>query len=918
VTLSGTASDSGTGLHRVEVNTGAAWKPASGTTNWSYAWPLPLIDDAPSVLKVRSIDVAGNESLWAQVDVTVDTVAPVSSAPVPRQSPWVTSTVIYDWPQPTDGSGILRSQIHITSTGGYDAVFNAADSTYTFAQATQESKSYYARVRAQDGRGNWGNWSDRSDLVLPDLTPPTVDQPSVVVDSGYLHAVSTTLYYASTMVFPQPFEVRGYAEDVPSSVARVCFTPAFGDQPPCDTQGFQPWRSGTSGYAVDPGATASGEIAATVYDEAGNTTTQAFTYELDDTPPESSASSQPYATTSPIRVAWTATDAQSGVYELDLWYKYQSGAWKYWQTRLAEEGSFEFVPSDGPGRYSFVTVARDHLGNQESRVTVADTQTVYDTDKPTSAVTWAPAYWNKSGTPITMTWAATPTLAPLVEVRLWVRYNGGDWTATTVSIAGRYENPISGLFSFDPQQATGRYDFDTVARDEKDFSEADPYNSGDQTTWYDTTIGSPTNLRGIPAGWSRDNAFSVRWENPEDLTGIAAAYYRVGTAPQSLRQGTRVEGADLAQIDGIELPAQGVHTVWVWLEDRAGNIDHNSAQATSCKYDGSVGAPSGLASTPAGWAKTDGFAVTWTNPPERSGIAGAYWKLDSVPTGPEDGTWKAGPDLERIGGISVGGEGSHTLYLWLRDTAGNVGYANRRTTTLSYDPTPPTDVSISAPVSTSVMSFVVHWSANAAASGLLGYTVEYSGGLVSEWQPWLPSTTGTSGLFRAPLAGTEYDLRVTAYDRAGHTTQGQTRVYVEPQRAYMPVLSSRWRDWYRYDAYEPNDFLRDAYGPLISGTTYESFIWNADDLEDLYYFVPDTTQWVEVWLTNIPASTDYELEVWYVDGSGQLRKKAWSYGYGSTEAVGFTPDPRTQYYVRVYPRPGSYSTQPYRLKVTYD
>ena len=299
---------------------------------------------------------------------------------------------------------------------------------------------YYAQVRAVDGRGNWGAWSAPSVVVIPDLTPPTVRDPYILEGSTYSaccgHYALSFQYYDE---IGQLFEVRGYSDDGPSGVERVCFTSAFGEQPACDTAGFQPWQSGNPSYAVDGGATASGSILATVYDHAGNTVQQAFTYELDNTPPESSASAPAYATSSPIRVAWTAEDTQSGVQSVDLWFKFKaSGTWTYAQTRLAGADSFRFAPLDGEGTYYFATVARDNLGNREPGVTVADTQTLYDTNAPTSEVTWAPPYWNHLSAPITMTWVATPSVPsnPVTEVRLWYRFDAGDWISTTIAGAG--------------------------------------------------------------------------------------------------------------------------------------------------------------------------------------------------------------------------------------------------------------------------------------------------------------------------------------------------------------------------------------------------------------------------------------------------------------------------------------------------
>ena len=104
------------------------------------------------------------------------------------------------------------------------------------------------------------------------------------------------------------------------------------------------------------------------------------------------------------------------------------------------------------------------------------------------------------------------------------------------------------------------------------------------------------------------------------------------------------------------------------------------------------------------------------------------------------------------------------------------------------------------------------------------------------WQPWLTATTAISSLFTAPLAGTDYAFRVTAYDLAGNSARAQTAAYLPLQRVYMPIFSDRWAEWYLYDTFEPNDTWQDAYGPLKIGQAYRSSVWNQEDLNDWYHF----------------------------------------------------------------------------------
>jgi len=805
--VTGTAVDATSGITQVWVTTGTNWVLASGLSPWTYNWTLPIVDRVTYTLIARSTDNAANTGTSSSVNVIVDTVAPTAAAPTPNRSPWVTSTVIYSWPASSDGAGIAGYRVLITNTLGYSSTQAASTTVLTFTQAYSQGASYYARVQAIDMYGNAGPWSAPSTVVYPDLTAPVIASPAIDDNSPYVFVANLALFYTNTMATSVPFTVTGIASDPLSELDRATFSPAFGQTPPNDTT---PGLFGGT-YNISPGATGNGSITATVYDRSGNTTVQTYTYALDATPPTSTASAPTYATSSPIAVTWAAADTQSGVYSTTLWYKKElTGSWQPYQTINASSGTFSFVPPLSDGLYLFATVAADNLANVEPRPTVSETQTIYDTKVPQSQVTWAPAYKNSS--PITMTWVATPFLAPLVEVRLWYRLNAGTWTQTSIVSTGP---ATSGVFSFVPS-ADGVYEFATVARDAFGKSEANPSGSGDASTVYDTQIA----------------------------------------------------------------------------------------------------APQGLASSPADWASINSFAVTWSNPAELSGIVGAYYKLDSPPSAWNDGTWMPGDNRVQITGISVNGEATHPLYVWLRDAAGNVNPAARQMVTLRYDRTPPTSVVVVAPAKTTDTQFLVSWSANDAVSGIAYFGVEYISTQDVNWQAWLPSTTALSALFTAPATGVDYTFRVMAYDFAGNQAQGTAQTKVVPYRKYLPAVTLKWLWWYQYDVYEPNDTPEQAYGPLVSGQVYRGYIWDAKDLSDYYWFTPSASAAVRVALTNMPSGNDYDLYVY--DYQGGYRLIASSNQSGNTnETVTLTPQAGRKYYVRVYPYSGSSSQQSYQLTVTY-
>jgi hypothetical protein len=784
VTIDGTASDDPSGLSEVRVTTGTTWAEADGLGDWDYTWTLPITDNIEYGLKAQAIDNADNVSTTTEVSVTVDTVAPTATAPVPHTSPWVTSTVVYTWAESSDGAGIAGYRVRITNTEGYEVISSTDESVLTFTEALTEGAGYYARARAIDNNGNVGMWSDPSDVVTPDLTPPTISQPSIVETSAHLYVLDLHLYYTNTMPVDQTFAVKGESTDALSGLERVSFSPAFGTSPADEKTSFSPWQS--EAYDVSAGTTGSGIITATVYDNVGNTAVQTYTYALDSKPPTSTASSPDCVTSGSIDVTWNATDTQSGIYSTTLWYKKEdAGAWTSYDTKNADSGTFNFVPNSD-GTYLFSTVAADNLGNLEGGRTVSETWTVYATEVPQADVTDTPAYENSS--PITVTWEVTPSLGTIEEVRLWYRYKKGDWVSTTLTST---QQTGTGQFAF--KRATdgsddGTYDFAVVARDEYGKSDGEP--SGDNgvegTTIYDTHIDSVDALTADPADWSNTNAFTVTWNNPVDLSDIAGVRYSIDATPTDNQSGTFEAGQDIKTLTGLTVPDEGEHTIWIWLKDNTGNIDYTTAQTTTLHYDASIDEPNNLKATPAKWTNNNDFTLTWTNPPDDSGIAKAYYKLDDAPSGPEDYDGQGDPN--EISNIQVNEDGEHNVYVWLEDNAGNVDTNAATKTSLRYDATDPTNVTITAPEHISETTFTVSWSAEDATSGVAYYTLKYSSTATSGWERWGDTYTDTTQTtFDGAEAETDYTFRVTAYDEAGNSSDDVTTTYVGAFNIYLPL-----------------------------------------------------------------------------------------------------------------------------------
>lgn len=114
------------------------------------------------------------------------------------------------------------------------------------------------------------------------------------------------------------------------------------------------------------------------------------------------------------------------------------------------------------------------------------------------------------------------------------------------------------------------------------------------------------------------------------------------------------------------------------------------------------------------------------------------------------------------------------------------------------------------------------------------------------------------------------------------------------------------------DTYEPNNSTSAAYGPITSGTAYNSYIYSGTDT-DYYYFNTTAAGTIAVSLTNLPK--DYD--VYLLNSSGTTVAKSEN-GSTSSESISYSSTAAGKYYVKVAGYSGAYSTTTaYALKATY-
>jgi len=181
----------------------------------------------------------------------------------------------------------------------------------------------------------------------------------------------------------------------------------------------------------------------------------------------------------------------------------------------------------------------------------------------------------------------------------------------------------------------------------------------------DTTPPSaPIGLTATPSSWTTNNLFSIDWTNPSDESGIAKVWYKVGSFPTSPSDGIWLS---LPQFKPFFAAAtvQGGQPIYVWLEDGAGNKDHNNRSSSSLLVTLNLSASDTMSGIGAGAQmrfSNDGF--TWS-PPEPYSTTRTNWDLASYGGNPNPGT--------------------KTVYVQFKDVAGN--WSPSFSDDITYSPT---------------------------------------------------------------------------------------------------------------------------------------------------------------------------------------------------------------------------------------
>jgi len=473
-----------------------------------------------------------------------------------------------------------------------------------------------------------------------------------------------------------------------------------------------------TGYTVSL-ADGNHTIQVTAFDGANNSASASVPVIVDTTSPSLSvtypADGAVFATTT-VAMAWTASDATSGLDRLEL--SLDGGP----ATVLAPNETNHTFAGLSDGSHTATLVAYDRAGHS----TTAARTFVVDTAAPTVTIDAPVAGWVSTRS-VQVTWTAADVGSGLDHIEVSLDGNPPavlPGTATSTTLTGVSDGPHTIVV-----QA---------------FDRAGSSASASVAISVDATLPTATVTSPTPGQFLGTSSVQLAWTASDAPSGIDHFEVSIdGGVATTIPSGTTTY-----VFTGV---TDGSHTFRLRAIDRAGNAVTASVTATV-----DVSPPTLAISSPtaAAFIRSHSVIVTWTAGDATSGIDHYLVSLDGGSAQTVVGTATS----YTFAGTS---DGSHTIVVTAVDRAGNTHPAS---VTVTVDATNPS-VSIVGPAAGAVISAAsatVTWTASDAASGIDHIEIRVDGGAAQTL-----SADATSQTLSGLSDGT-HTVNVTVVDRAGN------------------------------------------------------------------------------------------------------------------------------------------------------
>ncbi|MCD6327532.1 S8 family serine peptidase [bacterium] len=471
--------------------------------------------------------------------------------------------------------------------------------------------------------------------------------------------------------------------------------------------------------------------------------------------PQSTCSAPRISRQSDIAIDFTASDAQSGIQTVHLWYKLNQGSWTdTWLAEAGDAGAFDYHVLTGDGRYYFYTIATDLAGNVEGPPGNPDTLTIVDTTRPESTCT-APA--GVSAPLIPVSFIASDAGTSISQTTLFWRFEDGAFQDSGLVEAG-----LAGQFDFTTASGEGHYFFYTISEDQAGNVEEAP-SGFDSETHLDTL--APSSSCSSPAAAATPFTIAFESEDAGSGVGTTSLFWRLGQGDWEEWE-TPVAG----EIGGFEFaPTQGdgLYGFYSIATDLAGNQEPDPGTPdTETLFD--TVPPSSSCICPR-YATIASIAVSFIASDDSSGLLStSMWYQVN------DGEFiDSGQHIAGLEGtfhfIPEDGEATYTFYTAAEDAAGNLEDPPvAPDASCAYDITAP-QATCTSPDRGNMSPIVVNFTAEDAVAGVASTRLlfKFNGG---DWEDSGLSMVSDSGQFTfAPTLGAgTYSFAAIALDWAGN------------------------------------------------------------------------------------------------------------------------------------------------------
>jgi hypothetical protein len=626
-----------------------------------------VFEEGEQTLYVWLVDSAGNEDYNNYASTVVRYDSSISSPYNFQESHGILSDVWQDsidnptftWTAPQDTSGIEVYYLYFGTNASGDTAIDSTSNT-SFSFSALEGVSYF-RITPKDSAGNIGDWTTGFIFKYDNTHPSNPDsiielggvsnntwQNNVSVPnfnwygaSDNLSGVNKYWIYWGTNANGNPTIERTLPSyNAPISINNIYYLRIKTE----DNAGNQSFPStiyifkhdGT--YPINPDS---------VFDITGNSQNNIW----------QNTSNNPDFT-------WnTGIDSLSGI----------SGYFYYWGVNpLGTSTSFTNITGYNP---AIVDTGINYLRiqTQDSVNNLAPWETSYifkyDNIKPDSAIAYSPdtsAFLN-----FTVSWSGASDKG---GSGLTGRYNvmakdgTGSWSPWLTNYSGTNADTIG--------QQYHTYYFEAAAIDSAGNIEiltGTPECSTVVDTFAQDTLApaSPINLTAngsSPSPWRNISLFQVDWINPNDMTGISGAYYKLSSPPDSVNDTTAtVTGMPPTNVNATQ---EGGQDLYVWLKDGNRNINHLNYSVVKLRYDQTK--PEGSVASSPDSTRNENFTVTWSAGIDSggSGLTNHYDVNIKVGTGNWN-TWKTNFPGNQADTVGEQGE-TYYFEASARDSAGNI------------------------------------------------------------------------------------------------------------------------------------------------------------------------------------------------------------------------------------------------------